>query len=246
MQRAVAAAEVKAFDPGAAIIAEGAPADAFYIIASGSVDVFKHINDGEVRVARLERGQYFGEIGLLQNTPRTATVRAAADGPVTVMVLTQEVFLDVVETLDLDSDEIGRLMRKRISTNQLIEAVRRLSADELAKLLPGFEVQTLAPGTSIIREGEAADVFYILDAGEVTVTSTKDGTEQLIGVLTPGSYFGELGLLSGQPRLATVRASGPTEVVVLRTDKAGFENLITDVADPRTDLAGALMKRLES
>lgn len=244
LKRAIAAAEVKTFEPGATIVAEGAPSDAFFIIASGAVDVFKRMADGEVRVAQLERGQYFGEIGLLQNTTRTAKVRAASDTPATVMILTQEAFLDLVETLDLDSDEIGRLMRKRISTNQLIEAVRRLSADELARLLPGFEVQTIAPATTIIREGEAADAFYILDAGEVTVTSAKDGTEQLIGVLTPGHYFGELGLLSGQPRAATVKASGPAEVVVLRTDKAGFERLISDVADPRTDLAAALMERL--
>lgn len=245
LRRAIAAAEVKTFEPGATIIAEGTPADAFYIIASGSVEVFKRMDDGEVRVARLERGQYFGEIGLLQNTTRTATVRAASDGPVTVMVLTQEAFLDVVETLDLDSDEIGRLMRKRISTNQLIEAVRRLSAEELAGLLPEFEVQTIAPGTTIIREGEPADAFYILDAGEVAVTSTKEGAEQLIGVLTPGHYFGELGLLSGQPRAATVKASGAGDVVVLRTDKAGFEKLISEIADPRADLAAALMERLK-
>lgn len=246
LRRAIAAAEVKTFGPGATIIAEGTPADAFYIIASGSVDVFKQMDDGEVRVARLERGQYFGEIGLLQNTTRTATVRAASDGPVTVMVLTQEAFLDLVETLDLDSDEIGRLMRKRISTNQLIEAVRRLSAEELAALLREFDVQTIAPGTTIFQEGEAPEAFYILDAGEVTITSTKEGTEQTIEVLTPGSYFGELGLLSGQPHAVTARASESANVVVLRTGKAGFEKLISNVADPRTDLAAALMERLNS
>lgn len=245
LQGAIAAAEIKIFEPGQTILTEGAEADAFYIIASGSVDVFKRMDTGEVHVARLERGQYFGETGLIQNIPRTATVRAASETPVTVMMLTREAFLDVVETLDLESDEIGRLMRKRISTNQLIEAVRRLSADELVQLLPGFEIQTITPGTTIIREGETADAFYILDAGEVTITSTKGGADQLLGVLTPGGYFGELGLLTGQPRAATVAASGPTDVVVLRTGKAGFEQLISGVADPRTDLATALMGRLK-
>jgi CRP-like cAMP-binding protein len=245
LQGAIAAAEIKIFEPGQTILTEGAEADAFYIIASGSVDVFKRMDDGEVHVARLERGQYFGETGLLQNIPRTATVRAASEKPVTVMMLTREAFLDVVETLDLESDEIGRLMRKRISTNQLIEAVRRLSADELVQLLPGFEIQTIAPGTTIIREGETADAFYILDAGEVTITSAKGGADQLLGVLRPGGYFGELGLLTGQPRAATVAASGPADVVVLRTGKAGFEQLISEVADPRTDLAAALMGRLK-
>lgn len=245
VRRAIAAAEIKTFQPGETIIAEGAAADAFYIIASGSVDVFKRMDEGEVQVGRLERGQFFGETGLLQNIPRTATVRAASDTPVTVMMLTREAFLDLVEALDLDSDEIGRLMRKRISTNQLIEAVRRLSAEELVRVLPEFEVQTIAPGTAIIREGETADAFYILDAGEVTITSTKEGAEQLLGVVTPGGYFGELGLLTGQPRAATVTASGPADAVVLRTDKGGLGQLISGVADPRTDLAAALMERLK-
>jgi CRP-like cAMP-binding protein len=203
------------------------------------------MGESEVPVARLERGQYFGEIGLMQNVPRTATVRAAAGAPVTLMMLTRDAFLELVGTADLASSEIGRLMRKRISTNQLVEAVHRLSAQDLARLLPEFEVQTIAPGTTIIREGEPADAFYILDAGEVTVTSAKEGAEQVVGVLRPGSYFGELGLLSGQPRAATVKVSGPADVVVLRTDKSGFEQLISGVADAQTDLAAAFIGRLE-
>ena len=245
VQRALAAAEIKTFAPGETIIAEGAPADAFYVIASGVADVSKRMGENDVPVARLQRGQYFGEIGLMQNVPRTATVRAASAAPVTVMVLTRDMFLEMVGTADLASGEIGRLMRKRISLNQLIEAVHRLSAQELAQLLPEFQVQTIAPGTTIIREGETADAFYILDAGEVMITSTKEGTEQIVRVLRPGSYFGELGLLSGQPRSATVTASGSTDVVVLRTDKAGFEKLISGFADAQTDLAAALMERLK-
>ncbi|HYJ06756.1 MAG TPA: cytochrome P450 [Chthoniobacterales bacterium] len=245
VQRALGAAEIKIFEPGETIIAEGAPADAFYVIASGTADVSKRMAESEVPVARLERGQYFGEIGLMQNVARTASVRAASGSPVTIMKLTRDAFLELVGTADLESGEIGRLMRKRISTNQLIEAVHRLSAQDLVRLLPEFQVQTIAPGTTIIREGEAADAFYILDAGEVTITSRKDGAEQVVGVLGPGSYFGELGLLSGQPRAATVTASGATDAVVLRTDKSGFEELISGVADAHPDLAAALMERLK-
>ncbi len=245
MRQALAGAESQTFAPNETIVAEGAAADAFYIISRGTADVFKQIDGSEVQVGRLQRGQYFGEIGLLQNIPRTATVRAAADAAVTVLKLTREAFLDLVDAPDLSSAEIARIMRKRISTNELIEAVRRLSAEELVALLPEFEIQTLRPGATIVREGDVADFFYILDAGEAIVTVRKDGAEEFIGALAPGNYFGEIGMLSGQPRAASVQASGSSPVVVLRTDKEGFAKLISEMPEQRMDLAAALMERLK-
>ncbi|MEY2563285.1 MAG: hypothetical protein QOH88_1478 [Verrucomicrobiota bacterium] len=246
VQRALESAEIRTFERGATIITEGAEADAFYLIASGAVDVFKRRGNGEVHLARLERGQYFGEIGILQNIPRTASVRVTGEAPVTVIALTREAFLDLVDTPDLDSDEIGRLMRKRISSDQLMEAVQLHGVDDLLRVLPEFEVKKITPGTVIIQEGETADAaFYILAAGEATVSSVRDGVETPIEVLTPGRSFGELGLLSGQPRSATVRASGSAEVVLLRTDKAGFDKLISGMGSSRGDLAAVLMERLK-
>ena len=65
------------FTPGAPIISQGEPADQFYIITKGQVEVLLHQPDGQaIRVTTMSAGQYFGEIGLLRGGARTATVRA--------------------------------------------------------------------------------------------------------------------------------------------------------------------------
>ena len=73
-------AERVSFAAGDTIVAEGDPADRFYVIASGEVTISRRGPDGdELKLATLGRGQFFGEVGLLADTHRTATVRAVGD-----------------------------------------------------------------------------------------------------------------------------------------------------------------------
>ena len=68
---------------------QGAPADKFFIIVDGEVTVLRDDGrSGEAPVATLRRGQFFGEIAILRDTPRTATVRAVT--PVTLLTMDRE------------------------------------------------------------------------------------------------------------------------------------------------------------
>jgi hypothetical protein len=67
---------VKRFQPGEIVIQEGGRDSCAYIILSGTAEVFKKAGDREVRVATLGKGQVFGEMGLIENRPRSATVKA--------------------------------------------------------------------------------------------------------------------------------------------------------------------------
>jgi ATP-binding cassette subfamily B protein len=75
---------------GDAIVREGEEGNKFYIIVRGKFDVMKQFPEGEKKVAALTDGDYFGEIALLQNIPRTATVRAT--GPSVLMSVKRETF----------------------------------------------------------------------------------------------------------------------------------------------------------
>jgi serine/threonine-protein kinase len=73
------------FGPGAVIVTEGAPADAAYIITSGTCEAYKTIGGTEVRLRRMGVGDVFGETALLTNHPRSASVRALEDVVVKVV-----------------------------------------------------------------------------------------------------------------------------------------------------------------
>jgi len=75
-----------------------------------------------------------------------------------------------------------------------------------------------------VRQGDSADRFYVIDSGELRVTQVRDGDVHLLRELGPGDVFGEIGLLRGVPRTATVTASTPGVLYAL--DAAAFGELV--------------------
>jgi len=98
--------------PGTIIMRQGDHPDNFYIIIKGGVDVLLHeIDDGEILVNKLGKGQYFGEIAMLQGGSRQNTVRAGDDG-VEVLSLNRDAFQAIIES-ERTRDEISRVARER-------------------------------------------------------------------------------------------------------------------------------------
>jgi putative ABC transport system ATP-binding protein len=85
----------------------------------------------------------------------------------------------------------------------------------LAEFAGRMKREPFAPGDVIIRQGEVGDKFYIVASGEVRVTAQKDGIESPPVTLGHGEFFGEVALMTGAPRNATVTAIGPVEVLSL-------------------------------
>lgn len=234
------------FSPGAVIIRQGDPADAFYLVVEGQVEVLHTDAQGQQnRRAVLGAGAYFGEIGLLGHVPRTATVRVLPEAPATVLVLPATAFRQVVAESDMVSDEIARVMRKRTAANQLHILVNEQSVEKPLLLLHDFGLEKFPAGKVIVREGDPADHFYLLYRGEVVVSrNTAVGTE-VLATLHPGDYFGETGLLHGAPRNATVTAGLSGEVTVLSCDRTAFNKLVLEAGGKHGDLALALSQRLQ-
>jgi CRP-like cAMP-binding protein/cytochrome P450 len=226
----------RTFRQGEIIIQQGNAATAFYILERGTVTVSK---DGKI-VATLSPGEYFGEIGLLHGVPRTATVTAQSPS-VQVLELSRERFLDLVENSDLVSSEMAAIARKRTAHNVLRDALPGVSADALGRLFPEFSTENLEAGATVIRQGDAADRFYVIAEGCAVVTRKgADGSEELAR-LGPGEYFGEMGMITGQPRNATVTISDEGPAVLLSTDRKGF--LAAFHAGASGDLAQTMITR---
>ena len=85
----------------------------------------------------------------------------------------------------------------------------------LAEFAERMKRESFPPGAVIIREGEVGDKFYIVESGAVRVTPGRDGLPVGGVRLTAGDFFGEVALLTGAPRNATVTAEGPVEVFAL-------------------------------
>jgi len=109
-----AEAERLSFAAGDTIIAEGDAADRFYVIAKGEVAVGRRSPDGEeIKLASLGRGQFFGEVGILAEMRRTATVRAVGD--VVVLALTWQKFQELLERSDRAARDFSEIAKERLA-----------------------------------------------------------------------------------------------------------------------------------
>ena len=214
------------FRPGEVIVRQGETGDHFYILTGGRAEVFVEHPDGhEVLVDRLRAGQYFGEMALLGRRARRATVRVTDDAPAAVVALDPATFNRLVDESPALRDELQRIVSLRQVQSQ-VEALASVDRAHLQALMAGAPTRTFQPGDTIIQQGALGEVFYFLLEGEVEVFARRGGSaEALIDHLGPGRHFGEMALLGGRRRTATVRAAGRAPVRVLELDAAAFDQL---------------------
>jgi len=231
---------------GSIVFRRGDPADRFYIIVKGQVNVIaEHPSGGEIVVAVLEKGQFFGEIGLLQGQPRGTTVRAAADADAVLMALDRDTFGYLVIHSRLTYDAIARVMRQRVTANHLFLAQPEEANASTRRIRSDHERTRYRPGEIIIREGDVADRFYLITGGEVEVFQARHGSE-VVARLTGGQYFGEIGLLRGGRHTATVRAAvdGEAGVEVVTIGRDLFQELMVESRMTKQEIALIMSQRL--
>ena len=102
-----------------------------------------------------------------------------------------------------------------------IPLLASLPGERLAELAPRMRREDLPPGTSVVREGDPGDRFYVVLNGLLEVTQAGRGPRTL---LRPGDHFGEVSLAMDVPRTASVLAVTP--VTVASCDRATFDEYI--------------------
>ena len=232
------------FPAGADIIQQGDVPDKFYIITRGKVSVVLQPPDGlDAVIDYLGPGDFFGEVGLLHQSRRMATVRA--ETAVDVMAMDTQTFRSWIESSPLVAQEIEALAAERTRDTGPLEPAPPLDLEKL----PEDMVETAMKSTDqykvddhIIRQGEQPDRFYVIVEGFVKVTHVDaGGKEHVVDYLTAGDYFGEIGLLEGGERIATVTAV--TRVKVVSFDRNTFRRWMRQSPSSQDDIAETAARR---
>ncbi|HAF09402.1 MAG TPA: hypothetical protein DCK98_04895 [Chloroflexi bacterium] len=197
---------VERVDAGHTVITAGSVGDRFYLVRSGRLQAVAP--DGAV-LGEIAPGEGFGELALIDRTPRTATVHA----------------LEAAELWSLDSSHFQRWVRDRFEIAARIRAdqgqrqalatlpfFRDLEGRELDRIAARVQTRRYEGGEVVIQAGETGGGYYLIREGTADVT-LPDG--RYVRTLGPGDGFGELALIFGVPRTATVTAKGPLAVGVL-------------------------------
>lgn len=245
-------AESCEFEPGSRIMDQGEDAadKRFYVIRSGSADVLRRDRAGLERVvARLSLGSYFGELGLLTNQARNATVRVHGSMPLCAYAFDALTFHRKIAQHVL----VFRVLREREERRQLVgssgrgrlrikelDLLKRLPETDLELVLQHAEHRWYPERAPIIHQGDPGDRFYILLEGAVQVQ--RDG--ETVAELGPGDFFGETALLLDTPRTATVQAS--RHALTWSITRAAFQRLVGGylLSNPQTQ--EEIMRRMRT
>ena len=152
--------------------------------------------------------------------------------PIRTLVLRQE-----------SQAEASEAQREIATELRSVDFLRELSDDEVRILAGAVRVRQFGAGEALMRQGDSGDTFYIIRRGMVDVsTNGADGKQVHIAELGHSAFFGEMALMTGEPRNATVRAR--TDVEVLEMSRNGFTELFKSHPDAAAQMSEIIAARL--
>jgi cGMP-dependent protein kinase len=212
----VSAMENKDYRKDSIIIQEGDDGSHVYIIEDGVVEVSK---GGQV-LTELKDGKVFGELAVLYNCKRQATVKALTR--VSLWALSRRDYQTIMTYSGL------RLHQQCVKFLLSVPVIKTLQPEFISKIADAAEEIRFSNGDYIIRQGEIGNSFYIITEGQVKVTQTKPGeaTETPLTTLKVGEYFGERAIESEDLRAANVIADHIKGVSCLVLSRNEYKRLI--------------------
>ena len=212
---------LRRFEPGDRILRQGSVGDSFFVICAGSVKVVREDEGVSREVAALEEGSFFGEMALLSDSPRTASVDAAVEDT-QLLEISGAVLKKLSAQYPAVSAALKKFCRQRLLANLMNSAplFRPFSKGDRRELVQKFRARDVGPGETLIHEGQATDGLYVVLAGEVAVLAHG----KRVAAIKEGEVFGEMSLLTRGPATATVMSTKRTSL--LRLPRDDFDRLI--------------------
>lgn len=208
------------------VIKEGETGNQFFVSAEGEYEVIK---DG-VCIKTFGPGVVFGELAILYKARRFASIKVTKDA--FVWALDRKIFQKIM--MKTGSQEHEQNI-KFLSSVRILQGV---SMEVLHKIADLLKREFYATSSTIIKQGDQGDKFYIIRGGSVTVTKRmNDGDVRIVGMLKRGDYFGEQALINKARRMASIIANEPgTECLTLDRSyvhlKYFFQNILQFFSQP--------------
>ncbi|XP_034032183.1 LOW QUALITY PROTEIN: cAMP-dependent protein kinase type II-beta regulatory subunit [Thalassophryne amazonica] len=214
---------------GEHIIEQNDDGDNFYVIENGTFNILVRVDGVEKMVGSYDNRGSFGELALMYNTPRAATIVATSPGALWCLVRSSDIRRIIVK----NNAKKRKLYEAFIETLPLLTS---LELSERMKVVDVLSTKTYNDSQQIIAQGDLADCFYIVESGQVRITmrrsrTKKDQDEEEVEIATcsRGQYFGELALVTNKPRAASAYAVGSVKCLVM--DVKAFERLLGPCMD---------------
>ncbi|XP_026756220.2 cGMP-dependent protein kinase, isozyme 2 forms cD4/T1/T3A/T3B isoform X3 [Galleria mellonella] len=209
---------------GSLIIKEGDVGSIVYVMEEGRVEVSRE----NKYLSTMAPGKVFGELAILYNCKRTATIKAATD--CRLWAIERQCFQTIMMRTGL--------IRQAEYTDFLksVPIFKDLPEDTLIKISDVLEETHYQNGDYIIRQGARGDTFFIISKGQVKVTQKQPNSndEKFIRTLTKGDFFGEKALQGDDLRTANIICDSPEGCTCLVIDRETFNQLISTLDEIRT------------
>jgi cAMP-dependent protein kinase regulator len=245
LSKLLAAVTVRDVPQGEAVTTQGDEGRDAWVVVRGMVKAVRASEGGgEVVLAALGPGAIVGEMALVSDAPRAASVIAVE--PVRLLVLSREALEKLAGSEPAIGRELGAFCRARMVSNLVRHSAILSAVDERERkdLIGRFQTRTFEPGEALIREGAETEGLFLIASGSVEVSGKDaDGDRLRIAELGPGDVVGEISLVLRRPAMADVKATHPT--VTLELTREEFQKAIKDHPTLLNELYELATKREE-
>ncbi|MBP1719916.1 MAG: regulatory subunit-like protein [Deltaproteobacteria bacterium] len=222
---------------------QGDRGESLFVISRGKVTVFREEAGREkIFLNTLQEGDFFGEFGFFSQTPRTATVEALEEAD--ILEISKSDLDEVIREFPGVSRVLWNFYKERVADTLIATSVlfRSFPPPERKRLLQMLIPQEIAAGALVLEEGEPGDSLFLIKKGEAEVfTRDVQGEILPLAFLREGDFFGEISLITGRPRTASVKARQALEL--LRLQKEDFNELLKTHPEILTILEESLRYR---
>ncbi|KAI8827808.1 cyclic nucleotide-binding-like protein [Chytriomyces cf. hyalinus JEL632] len=239
---------------GDTVFNQGDIGNDMYFVKTGTVDVVV----GGKKVSYLKEGSFFGEVAVIANIPRTATIAAAT--PCMLYRLTRPAFESIMDEFKDVGENVQVIFAERMERVKIEEDARKLSAaqelvskvtflqrgegdgkDELflLRIAKSLVASFFTPGDCVFSQGDLGHEMYFIKNGSVDIIVGNN----VVTTLKDGAFFGEVALLANIPRTATVKAS--TACMLYRLTRESFESIVSEFDDVKKRIDIIYRERME-